>query len=107
MGGGEAFAGGHETGDGGFHVGCAACVQFAVVFGGGKRVERPLPHIACGHDVGMAGKAEQGGGAAQSGIEIFGVAEVHFFDLETDGAQAFGQNLLAVFVVRRDTGFSE
>ena len=90
MGGGEAFAGGHETSNSGFHVGCAARVQFAVVFGGGERVERPLPHIACGHDVGMAGKAEQGGCAAQPGIEIFGVAEVHFFDLETDGAQALG-----------------
>ena len=79
MGGEVAFGGDDKAGDGGFHVGCAAGVEVAVVFGGGKRGEYPLDFIARGDDIGVPRKTQHGGLAADAGVEIFGVAVVMLF----------------------------
>ena len=79
MGGKVAFAGDDKAGDGGFHVGCAACVELPVVFGGFKWGECPLGGVACGDDIGVPGEAQHGGLRADAGVEIFGVAVVMLF----------------------------
>ena len=92
-------AGGGEAGNGGFHVCRATCIQHAVAFGGNEGVALPLCAVACRHNIGMSGKTQHRGAAAQAGIEVFCVAERHFFHGKTKRAQPFGKNALAVLVV--------
>ena len=97
--GNKALAGGNETGDGAFHIGGAAPVEPAVAFGRHKGRAVPRRFVAGGHHIGMAGEAQQRRRPAAPRPQVFGVAEVHFFDFKTDGGQALGQNLLAAAVI--------
>ena len=107
MGGEIAFGGNNKAGDGGFHVGGATGVEFAIVFGGFKGGECPFGFIACGDDVGVPRKTQHGGLAADAGIEIFGVAVVVPFYFETERDKPCGDNVLAAVVVGRDAGLGE
>ena len=107
MGGKVAFGGDDKAGDGGFHVGGAAGVEVAGVFGGGKRGECPFGFIARGDDIGVPRKTKHGGLAADAGVEIFGVAVVVPFYFETERGNAGGDDVLAAVVVWGDAGLGE
>ena len=100
----KGFAGGGKGGDAAFHVGRAAPVEFAVALGRLEGGRRPFFQRACGNDVGVSGEAHQWGRCAAPQPEVFGVAEVHFFDGKTEGGEAFGNQPLAVLVVGRNGG---
>lgn len=103
----EALAGGNEAGDAGFHVGGAAAVEVSVALGGLEGGGCPLFGRAGGDDVGVAGEAEQGGAVAAPCPEVAGIAERQVFDLETDGLQALGDDVLAAVVVGGDGGLGD
>ena len=63
----EAFNGGHEGGQRGFHVGRAAAVEVAVALGRDERIGRPALDRAGRHDVGVAGKTQHRAAAAAMG----------------------------------------
>ena len=100
--GNEAFAGGNEAGNAGFHVRSAAAIQTAFTLGRFKRKRIPFFNRACRHDVGMSGKAEHRSLRTVAQPNIFGVTKMKLFDGKTDFLQAFGQQLLTVLVIRRN-----
>ena len=100
--GNETLAGGNETGNAGFHIRRAAAIQTAFTLGRFKRRRIPFFNRACRHDVGMSGKAEHRSLCTAAQPNIFGVAKMKLFYGKTDFLQAFGQQLLAILVIRRN-----
>ena len=100
--GNETLAGGNKTGNAGFHIRRAATIQTAFTLGRFKRMRIPFFNRACRHDVGMSGKAEHRSLRTAAEPNIFGVTKMKLFYGKTDFLQAFGQQLLAVLVIRRN-----
>ena len=100
--GNESLAGGNKTGNAGFHIRRAAAIQTAFTLGRFKRWRIPFFNRACRHDVGMSGKAEHRSLRTTAQPNVFGVAKMKLFYGKTDFLQAFGQQLLAILVIRRN-----
>ena len=100
--GNETLAGGNETGNAGFHIRRAATIQTAFTLGRFKRRRIPFFNRSCRHNVGVPGKAEHRSLCAAAQPNVFGVAKMKLFYGKTDFVQAFGQQLLAILVIRRN-----
>ena len=100
--GNETLTGGNEAGNAGFHVRRAAAIQTVFTLGRFKRRRIPFFNRTCRHNVGMSGKAEHRSLSTAAQPNVFGVAEMKLFYGKTDFLQAFGQQLLAVLVIRRN-----
>ena len=100
--GNESLAGGNKAGNAGFHVRSAAAIQTAFTLGRFKRGRIPFFNRACRHNVGMPGKAEHRSLRTAAQPNIFGVSKMKLFYGKTDFLQAFGQQLLAVLIIRRN-----
>ena len=103
----KAFAGSNETGNAGFHVGCAAPVEFAVAFGGLKRRRCPCFGWAGRNNVGMAGKTHERRTVAVPCPQVLCAAKGHGFDSKANSTQAFGNDLLAAVVIRSNGGLGD
>ena len=100
--GNETLAGGNETGNAGFHIRRAATIQTAFTLGRFKRGRIPFFNRTCRHNVGMPSKAEHRSLSTAAQPNVFGVAKMKLLYGKTDFLQAFGQQLLAVLVIRRN-----
>ena len=95
--GGVGGRGGDEGGDAALHVAGAAADEVAVYHVAGEGVGGPAGG-AGRDDIGVAGKAEMGGGSAEAGVEVGGAAEWKVVHREAEAAQGGVEHVLRAVI---------